>query len=212
MNTVILHHNFSWESISIADCTQYTKAKDGYCNDETNIPECNYDGGDCCGSCINTDYCTNCTCIGNVIGNGVPNALVGDGFCNDETNNANCSYDHGDCCLSNMNTDYCSNCTCYLQETCVAGFHPLVGDGFCNDETNNAGCYYDGLDCCRSPVNTELCSNCTCHGELKAFLFIFVSCLCSEDFRLWQWQTYNLNAHLEILHATLYLNLLKSYV
>ena len=66
---------------------------DGYCNDETNIPECNYDGGDCCGSCINTDYCTNCTCIGNIIGNGVPNTLVGDGFCNDETNNVHCYYD-----------------------------------------------------------------------------------------------------------------------
>ena len=88
MTTVILHHNFSWELISIADCTQPTKINDGYCNDETNIPECGYDGGDCCGSCINTDYCTNCTCIGNVIGNEVPNALVGDGFCNDETNNA----------------------------------------------------------------------------------------------------------------------------
>ena len=71
---------------------------DGYCNDETNIPECNYVGGDCCGSCINTEYCTNCTCIGNVIGNGVPNALVGDGFCNNETNIAECTYDGEDCC------------------------------------------------------------------------------------------------------------------
>ena len=23
--------------------------KDGFCNDETNIAACNYDGGDCCG-------------------------------------------------------------------------------------------------------------------------------------------------------------------
>ena len=70
---------------------------DGYCNDESNNPKCVYDGGDCCGSCINTNYCTNCTCIGDVTGNGVPNVLVGDGFCNDETNNPECVYDGGDC-------------------------------------------------------------------------------------------------------------------
>ena len=26
---------------------------DGFCNDENNNADCNYDGGDCCGSCIN---------------------------------------------------------------------------------------------------------------------------------------------------------------
>ena len=71
---------------------------DGYCNDESNNPECVYDGGDCCGSCINTDYCTYCTCIGDVTGNGVPNALVGDGHCDDEMNTAECNFDGGDCC------------------------------------------------------------------------------------------------------------------
>ena len=115
----------------------------GYCNDETNIPECNFDGGDCCGSCIITDYCTNCTCIGNVIVNGVPNALVGDGFCNDEINNANCSYDGWDCCPT-------SN---------------LLGDGFCNDETNIPECMYDHGDCCLSNVNTDHCSECACSGN-----------------------------------------------
>ena len=47
---------------------------DGYCNDETNnIPDCNYyDGGDCCGSCINTDFPDICSCIGYITGNGVP--------------------------------------------------------------------------------------------------------------------------------------------
>ena len=112
----MLHHrlkcNFSWDLIYSIDCYQVSLISDGYCNDDTNIVECGYDGGDCCGSCINTDYCTNCSCIGIVTGNGVPNALVGDGYCNDETNNAACDYDHGECCLSNMNTDYCSNCSC----------------------------------------------------------------------------------------------------
>ena len=32
------------------------------CNDETNIPECNYDGGDCCLSNVNTDHCSEGSC------------------------------------------------------------------------------------------------------------------------------------------------------
>ena len=31
--------------------------ENGFCNDETNLEECIYDGGDCCGSDINTDHC-----------------------------------------------------------------------------------------------------------------------------------------------------------
>ena len=62
---------------------------DGVCNDETNILECSYDGGDCC---LN------------------PN-VVGDGICNDETNHLGCNYDGSDCCV-NVNTDSCSSCNC----------------------------------------------------------------------------------------------------
>ena len=61
----------------------------GFCNDDTNIAACNYDGGDCCS---NPD-------------------VVGNGFCNDNTNTAECVYDGGDCCV-NVNTDYCSDCYC----------------------------------------------------------------------------------------------------
>ena len=34
----------------------------GVCNDEANNAECNYDGGDCCLACINTEDCTECVC------------------------------------------------------------------------------------------------------------------------------------------------------
>ena len=108
-----LNCNFSWDLISFIDCYQASLISDGYCNDDTNIVECGYDGGDCCGSCINTEYCTNCSCIGNVIGNGVPNALLGDGYCNDETNNVHCYYDGLDCCQSSSNTEVCSECSCH---------------------------------------------------------------------------------------------------
>ena len=36
---------------------------DGYCDDEANTELHNYDGGDCCGPCVVTDRCSNCTCL-----------------------------------------------------------------------------------------------------------------------------------------------------
>ena len=38
----------------------------GYCDDWTNSKECNYDGGDCCGLCVNTEYCIECECLEDV--------------------------------------------------------------------------------------------------------------------------------------------------
>ena len=35
---------------------------DDYCDDENNNEECTYDGGDCCGDNVKTDYCTICKC------------------------------------------------------------------------------------------------------------------------------------------------------
>ena len=35
----------------------------GYCDDETNNEGCSYDGGDCCGLNVNTQYCSECLCF-----------------------------------------------------------------------------------------------------------------------------------------------------
>jgi hypothetical protein len=35
----------------------------GHCNDQTNNAECNFDGGDCCGSCANMEQCSECWCL-----------------------------------------------------------------------------------------------------------------------------------------------------
>ena len=35
---------------------------DGYCDDDFNIEECNWDGGDCCGDNVNTQWCRYCKC------------------------------------------------------------------------------------------------------------------------------------------------------
>ena len=36
---------------------------DGYCDDENNNANCEYDGGDCCGDNVDTIYCTQCQCL-----------------------------------------------------------------------------------------------------------------------------------------------------
>ena len=87
----------------------------GFCNDEANTAECNYDGGDCCGPNINKEHCAACICYSKESCNAGISAviqLVGDGYCYDETNNLECNYDGGDCCLDIVLTDYCQICQC----------------------------------------------------------------------------------------------------
>ena len=104
-----------------SDCQYTTLIKNGFCNDESNNEDCDYDGGDCCGFCIAKDHCSECACIAdgspdsyaNVWLHGLSNILVGNGFCNDETNKEDCDYDGGDCCASNIQKDYCSECSCH---------------------------------------------------------------------------------------------------
>ena len=88
----------------IPDCPTPLMVGDGFCNDETNNPECNYDGGDCCGSCVLTKHCIYCQCLGGETN--IPNALIGNGFCNIEANNAECNYDGGDCCGPDISCKY----------------------------------------------------------------------------------------------------------
>ena len=38
---------------------------DRYCDDDTNNLKCNFDGGDCCGPDIDTQYCIDCLCLSN---------------------------------------------------------------------------------------------------------------------------------------------------
>ena len=136
---------------------------DGYCNDETNNVNCNYDGGDCCSININSEKCTDCICHQLETCAAGNHPSVGDGYCQDEFNNAECNYDGGDCCLLIINPEQCSECVCHIKEQCAVGImHPSVGDGYCQDEFNNAECNYDFGDCCLIPLNTDYCSICTC--------------------------------------------------
>ena len=158
----LLHYILSF---LVPGCDDVALVGNGFCNDEANNEDCNYDGGDCCVVNANTNYCSDCAChlIETCAAGYHP--LVGNGFCDDETNIAECNYDDGDCCGYSINSDHCNECTCFHQETCLAGVtHAFVGNGVCNDETNIAECDYDGADCCS---NLELVANSICNDEIN---------------------------------------------
>ena len=84
----------------------------GLCSDVINNPECDYDGGDCCGSNVNTDWCTDCISYADLDCT-APLDLIDNGFCNDEANTAGCGYDGGDCCGDCANMNLCTECSCH---------------------------------------------------------------------------------------------------
>ena len=46
----------------LESCEYQKIAGDGICNDEANLPDCNFDFGDCCLMAINNAMCANCEC------------------------------------------------------------------------------------------------------------------------------------------------------
>ena len=79
-------------------CDNVALIGNGFCNDESNNANCNYDGGDCCGVNVNTILCFECAChFTENCAVGV-HPLVGNGFCDEETNILECNSDGGDCC------------------------------------------------------------------------------------------------------------------
>jgi hypothetical protein len=148
---------------SCKDCSQCARPSwvgDGECDEETNTPECHFDGDDC-GS--------------NDLPNGVVGAClfptyIGDGQCDDETNNADCAWDGGDCCVVDRDTSECTECICkdpvYNDEVVECRNPSWIGDGFCDDETNVPECNWDGGDCCFPESDFTECDACECHGAV----------------------------------------------
>ena len=50
--------------VNCHDGAKYGIVGNGYCDDGTNNADCDYDGRDCCGSCVATTYCSDCQCLG----------------------------------------------------------------------------------------------------------------------------------------------------
>jgi hypothetical protein len=154
--------------------------RDGYCQDYNNNRHCSFDGGDCCGPCVNREVCTECKCkTGHT--DKITNVKVGNGFCNDETNIDSCNFDDGDCCGTCVNSKYCSVCEC-IGVNSGHIMNDFLGNGFCEDELNHGDCIFDGLDCCGfddhndgdyddyldiAPGETALCTECLCKGMSK---------------------------------------------
>ena len=78
-----------------ADCENPELVGDGYCNDETNMLSCGFDGGDCCFTCTSNTTCESCDCHTGNNWQDKSDSLNGNGYCNIETNNAKCGYDGG---------------------------------------------------------------------------------------------------------------------
>ena len=100
---------------SIEGCLDPSWHGDGYCDDVNNVEACFFDGGDCCGSDVNTDYCEQCFCYEEfpecVYLSDVK--LIGNKVCNDETNIDVCNYDGEDCCGACIDVEHCTECICY---------------------------------------------------------------------------------------------------
>ena len=139
-------------------CPLFDYIGDGICHDENNNHICIYDGGDCCGSNLDTSNCTDCHYCLEIKENSIapyeghcPNyASIGDGICQDDNNVPICLYDNGDCCMKDIDTSQCKECLCHsLNEfdPCLEGHK--IGDGVCDLSNNNTICSFDGGDCSR---------------------------------------------------------------
>ena len=150
-----------FSSFQLPGCENFANIGDGYCDDETNIGACCYDGGDCCRSCVSTEYCSNCDCLGGLTNVNMTNPLVGNGYCNEGTNTIHCNYDGGDCCSNpdmvdnGICNDENNNIECEYDGGDCCPNPDMVDNGICNDETNNIGCEYDGGDCCGPDVSCK---------------------------------------------------------
>ena len=52
----------TFSKIFFAVCADPSRIGNGFCDDATNNEVCEWDGGDCCGDNVNTDYCIACEC------------------------------------------------------------------------------------------------------------------------------------------------------
>ena len=72
--------------ISVEECWYPDYIGDGNCQDVNNHIGCNFDGGDCCGSCVNKEFCIECLCLSEQNSSTGGQVLIGNGFCNDGLN------------------------------------------------------------------------------------------------------------------------------
>ena len=67
------NYDLEFESVG---CDHFDLIGDGVCDDETNNPECGYDGGDCCGPNAIMDFCQDCLCKEDTIMSNYSKSLI----------------------------------------------------------------------------------------------------------------------------------------
>ena len=158
-------------------CPYWDLIGDGYCDDEANNENCNYDSEDCCDYQTDRIACQDCFCfvpeidLQPICKDSLYVPFLGDGDCNLQLNNVEHYFDVGDCCLNN--TVCFTNLFFdgfYCEFTCPAGIcvnsniycnSSQLGDGLCQDHNNGPFCDYDFGDCCL-PTRKDFDSCCAC--------------------------------------------------
>ncbi|CAM9523721.1 unnamed protein product [Scytosiphon promiscuus] len=108
-------------TIGMVDICSTSQIGNGWCDQENNTPECNYDGGDCC----------ECTCE-------VDETLGDDDYRCGQYNGFACIDPSAPC----VDDD---SVTVDMIDECDAG---QIGNGWCDDFNNKEECAFDGGDCC----------------------------------------------------------------
>ena len=155
----------------------------GLCDDANNIPECDFDGGDCCSHFLEKGHCEECACFDDQQNfyKQFPQwkckpELMYDGECDLTNDDKSCRFDGFDCqvssycldaallqnrqCDAQVNVSQCA----YDMGDCLASKDPgnqylclengdLQGDELCDLLNNAKECNYDGGDCLLSRGN-----------------------------------------------------------
>ena len=114
---------------------------DGFCDDDLNNEECNWDNGDCDSALATTVTSSFSSCNPPIH---ILTLWIGDGFCDTELNNLDCGNDGGDC-NDGMASTIQPITTMQTPPTTEAPEH--LGDGVCHVELNYAMCDWDDGDC-----------------------------------------------------------------
>ena len=97
----------------------------GFCNDVNNNEGCEYDGGDCCGSDVNTTYCSVCQCLDPIHGGGGSAVKV----CNGIDFDSECCSTCEKCCINQGDCDSDNECSGALvcgEDNCPSPFPPYA--------------------------------------------------------------------------------------
>ena len=144
------------ERREITKCAFPVFKGNGKCDDANNIPECEWDGGDCCSCFVEQGFCTECACLDPSMKDFEQSQewccqvdKMNDGNCDNDNNNLACSYDGLDCCQED------GEFTCPLQTFCDM---TLLKNGKCDLIYNTSACLYDFGSCIESNEESVLCT------------------------------------------------------